>query len=109
MTGTKNETSTGGRQVRPADAARIAKLEAQIAAIREREEAKQRKEDPLQKETAKMQRQLRKFATFAAKHSRLDIANSVTAWVASLDRMTRDDRLRPAKLDLDEDDEPPKA
>lgn len=103
MTGTTEEAARRN-YARRSDEQRIKDLEAKIAEIREREEEKQRKENPLLKEVPKLQAKLRGFAKLATKNGRLDIANSVTAWVSSLDRMTRDERLRPAKLDLDDDE-----
>lgn len=103
MTGTQETASRdNGRR---SDQDRIRELEAKIAEIRAREESKKRKDDPLLKDIPKMQRRLRKFAQLAAENDRLDIANSVTAWVSSLDRMVREERLRPAHLEVEPDDD----
>jgi len=104
MTGTKDETERRTYS-RRTDEDRIKELEAKIAEIREREESKKRKDDPVLRETRKLQGKLRKFGKLAAENERLDIANSVTAWVASLDRMVRDEQLRPARIALDDDGE----
>ena len=105
MSTTKQESADRRSYNRRTDQERIAELEARIAEIQAREDAKKRKDDPLLKDVPKLQRRLRKFAQLAAQHERLDIANSVTAWVSSLDRMVRDDMLRPARLDGEADDE----
>jgi|RhiMethySRZTD1v2_1073278.scaffolds.fasta_scaffold358592_2 hypothetical protein len=105
MTTTKNESAERRSYNRRTDQERIAQLEARIADIQAREDAKKKKDDPLMKDVPKVQRRLRKFAQLAAQHERLDIANSVTAWVSSLDRMVRDDTLRPARLEDEADDE----
>ena len=84
---------------RRSDDERIRELEAKIAEIRAREEAKRKKEDPLIREVPKLQRKLRQFAQLAAQSDRLDVANSATAWVATLDRMFRGESLAPASLD----------
>jgi len=104
MTTIKNESASRRDYNRRSDEQRIAELEARIAEIQAREDAKRRKDDPVIKDVPKLQRRLRKFAQLAAQHERLDIANSVTAWVSSLDRMVRDDPLRPARLDVEAED-----
>jgi uncharacterized coiled-coil protein SlyX len=65
----------------------IADLEAKIAFQKEKIEAKSMANDPVLKEVPKIKRQLRKFAEVANAGGRKDIANSVTAFVVSLDRM----------------------
>ena len=105
MTTTKNESAERRSYTRRSDQQRIADLEARIAEIQAREDAKKRKDDPVMKDVPKLQRRLRKFAQLCAQHERLDIANSVTAWVSSLDRMVRDDTLRPARLDAETENE----
>jgi uncharacterized protein with von Willebrand factor type A (vWA) domain len=105
MTGTQETAESRRDTTRRSDEQRIKELEAKIAEIRAREESKKRKDDPLLKDVPRLQRRLRKFAQLAAENERLDIANSVTAWVSSLDRMVRDERLRPANLDPELDDD----
>jgi hypothetical protein len=104
MTGTKDDTGRRSYS-RRTDEDRIKELEAKIAEIREREDTKKRKESPILRDADKLQRRLRKFAQLSAENDRLDIANSVTAWIASLERMVRDERLRPARLVLDDGSE----
>jgi len=77
---------------RRSDEQRIAELEARIKKIREREKAKEQRESPLLKEALRLQRQLRKFAQNAMDQSRPDIANSTTAFVSALERMTLPDK-----------------
>ena len=88
---------------RRSDNERVADLEAKIADLKARSEAKKRKDDPLVREIPKVQRRLRKFAQMAAQCDRLDIANSTMAFISSLDRMVRSDKLRPARLITDEE------
>ncbi len=99
------ESTSRRKYKRRTDEERIADLEAKIADLKAREDAKKRKDDPLIREIPKIQRRLRKFAQMAAQVDRLDVANSTTAFVASLDRMARSDRLKPARLITDEEEE----
>ncbi len=101
MSTTKNQSSMQRSYSRRTDQERIAELQARISEIQAREDAKKRKEDPLMKEVPKLLRRLHKFAQLAAHNDRLDVANSATAWAASLDRMTRNSELRPARFDHD--------
>lgn len=80
------------KYTRRSDEQRIAELEERIKKIREREKAKERRENPFLKEAAKLQRQLRKFAQTAMDQSRPDIANSTTAFVSALERMVTPDK-----------------
>jgi len=65
---------------------RIAELSAKIEKIKQRLELKQRKDSPVVREMAKVQRVLRKFAQTALDHGREDLANSTQAFAAGLDR-----------------------
>lgn len=105
VTSTKEDAVERRSYSRRSDEERIRELEARIAEIRAREDAKKKKEDPISKEVPKLQRRLRKFAQLAAENDRLDIANSVTAWAASLDRMVRDETLRPSRHEVGENGE----
>ena len=66
---------------------RIADLEAKIQKIKSRLEMKQRKDSPVLREVARVQRVLRKFAQTAQDHGRADLAMSTQAFAAGLDRL----------------------
>ena len=72
---------------RRTDEERIAELESKIAMIKNRVEAKKRRDSPVVKEVPKIQRSLRKFAQLAQEHGREDISNSATAFAAGLERL----------------------
>lgn len=74
------------KYTRRTDEERIAELESKIALIKNRVEAKKRRDSPVLREAPKIQRSLRKFAQLAADHGRDDIANSTTAFLAGLER-----------------------
>ena len=81
---------TGRRNYRRrSDDERIADLERRIDELKTKQATKKKLEDPVLKEIPKVQRRLRKFAQFAMDHNRPDIANSATAFTASLDRILR--------------------
>ena len=71
---------------RRSDEERIAELEAKIADIRAREKAKENRASAVVRDIPKVQKRLQKFAQLAMDHQRPDIANSVTAFVMTLDR-----------------------
>lgn len=68
---------------------RIADLERRIAALKNRQAAQSKKDDPVLREIPKLQRRLRKFAQLAMNHNRPDISNSVMAFSAGLERILR--------------------
>ena len=72
---------------RRSDEERIKELESKIALIKDRVEAKKRKDSPVLKEIPKLQRNLRKFAKLAHEHGRADVGNSAQAFAAGLDRV----------------------
>ncbi len=74
---------------RRSDDERIADLERRIADLKAKQVAKEKKDDPILREIPKIQRRLRKFAQVAMNHQRPDIANSITAFVAGLERILR--------------------
>jgi len=75
---------------------RIADLEAKIHKIKARMEMKQRKDSPVLREVARVQRMLRRFAQTAQDHGRSDLAMSTQAFAAGLDRLvsTPDEPVR---------------
>jgi len=75
---------------------RIADLEAKIHKIKARMELKQRKDSPVLREVARVQRMLRRFAQTAQDHGRSDLAMSTQAFAAGLDRLvsTPDEPVR---------------
>jgi hypothetical protein len=78
---------------RKSAAEKISALEQQIAELRARQAARERQRDPVLREIPKIQRRLRKLAQLAMNHQRPDIANSVTAFAAGLERMMAADSL----------------
>jgi hypothetical protein len=79
--------STGKRSyTRRSEDERIAELNAKIEKIKQRMEMKQRKDSPVLRDMARLQRMLRKFAQTALDHGRADLANSTQAFAAGLDR-----------------------
>ncbi len=62
-------------------------LESEIARQKTKIESREKATDPVLKEIPKLQKRLRKFAQESHDAKRTEIANSTTAFVASLDRM----------------------
>jgi molecular chaperone GrpE (heat shock protein) len=89
-----NTSANGaGRRYRRRNAEEtIAALEQQISDLKSRQVDKERKEDPVLREIPRIQRRLRKFAQLAMDRQRADIANSVTAFVAGLERILSSER-----------------
>jgi hypothetical protein len=97
QTDTAAEPLTGRRKYkRRTDEERIADLESRIAELRAKQNAKQKKDNPVLKEIPKVQRRLRKFAQLAMDHNRPDIANSITAFNAGLEGILRAE-LKPSR------------
>jgi len=71
---------------RRSDEQRIAELESKISLIKERVEAKKRRDSAVLREVPKLQRTLKRFAELALEHGREDIANSATAFSSGLER-----------------------
>ncbi|HED64757.1 MAG TPA: hypothetical protein ENJ09_04290 [Planctomycetes bacterium] len=93
------ESTTQGKRrkyTRRTPEERIKELEARILEIKTREASRQKREDPVIKEIPKVQRRLRKFAQMAMDHNRPDIANTVTAFNAGLERILRSETRRSA-------------
>jgi molecular chaperone GrpE (heat shock protein) len=76
---------------RRSDDQRIADLEAQIELIRTRTEEKQRPDAAVLKEVPRVSQRLRKFADKCHQFGRADLANSVVAFVAGLERAAESD------------------
>lgn len=68
---------------------RIEDLEKRIADLKSKKAVRDRRDDPLVREIPKMQKRLRTFAQLAMDLRRPDIANSTTAFSASLERILR--------------------
>ena len=88
---------------RRSDEEKIADLERRISDIKARQQAKEKKTDPVLKELPKIQRRLRKFVQFAMDHNRPDIANSTMAFNAGLERILRSEGKRPPRDLISED------
>ncbi len=80
------DTNSKRKYNRRSDEERIAELESKIALIKDRVEAKKRRDSPVLKELPKIQRSLKRFAQLAREHGREDISNSATAFSAGLER-----------------------
>ncbi|MBI5435166.1 MAG: hypothetical protein HZA52_20190 [Planctomycetes bacterium] len=71
---------------RRTDDERIAELQAQIELLRTRAEEKQRPDGPVLKDVPRVATRLKKFADKCNQFGRADLANSVYAFVAGLER-----------------------
>lgn len=76
---------------RRSDEDRISELTSKLERIKARLEEKQRKDSPVLREAAKVQRVLRRFAQLAVDHGREDLANSTQAFAAGLERALSSD------------------
>ena len=72
---------------RRSDDERIAELQSKIEELKRKVDTKQRPDLVVVREIPKLQKRLRDFAQLAANNGREDIANSVVAFIAGLDRM----------------------
>ena len=75
----------------------IADLEAKIAKIKDRQEAKLRKDSPVLKKWERVKTTLVKFSQLAMDHDRADVANSVTAFLAGTNRLVNEAPKAPKK------------
>jgi len=67
----------------------IAELESRIKKIEGRIESKEREDAPVVKEVPKIKRNLGKFSQLCLDHGRGDIANSILAFMATLESQVR--------------------
>ena len=99
-------TNTGHRKYhRRSDNERIADLERRIADLKSKQAARGKRDDPVLREIPKIQRRLRKFGQLAMDHNRPDIANSVTAFNAGLERILSSEVNRAASRAVPEPQE----
>lgn len=82
---------------RRTDEERIAELQAKIEALNSKVQQKERPDAPLLKEIPRVQRRLRSFAQKAMDFGRADLANSVLAFVAGLERAADEDPTAPVR------------
>ena len=68
----------------------VADLEAEIARQKAKIDSREKSSDPVLKEIPKLQKRLRKFAKTAHEGKRVDIANAVSGFASSLERMYQD-------------------
>lgn len=66
---------------------RVADLEKKIAALKSRQIARAKKDDPLLREIRKLQKSLRRFIQLAHDHKRPDVANGAMGFKAMLERI----------------------
>jgi len=85
----KKKKTTRRSYNRRSDEDRIKELEERIRSLQAKALMREKKADPVIKEIPKVQRRLMKFAQLASDNGRLDIANSVTAFNAGLERILR--------------------
>lgn len=83
---------------RRSEAERIAELEAKLAQVQARVEAKtkrdkdqDRKHNELMREIPKLRKRLKGFSQLAADHNRMDISNTAMAFLLSLNRFYEED------------------
>ncbi len=95
MDSTAQVTSSRKPYRRRSDEERIADLEQRILDLKSKKAAQEKRVDPVLKEIPKIQRKLRKFAQYAMDNNRPDIANSVTAFNSSLERIVRSEKNPP--------------
>jgi hypothetical protein len=79
-------TTTKRAYNRRSDEDRIAELQAKIEAINAKVAAKSRPDGPVLKELPRVQRRLRRFADTCNACGRADMANSIVAFLAGLER-----------------------
>ena len=75
----------------------IADLEAKISAIKERQEARERKDSPVVKKWSRVKKTLVTFAQLAMDNERADVANSVTAFISGTGRLVEEAPKAPKK------------
>jgi hypothetical protein len=73
---------------RRSDDERIAELQSKIEELKRKVDTKQRPDLVVVREIPKLQKRLRDFAQLSADNGREDIANTVVAFIAGLDRMS---------------------
>lgn len=72
---------------RRSDAERIAALQAKIESLRNKASEASRPDQVVLREAPKLHKRLRDFAQLANDNGRGDVANSIVAFIAGLDRM----------------------
>ena len=80
---------------------KIADLESKIAALKARQEAREKKSDPVLKEALRLHKRLKAFVQVALDHRRPDVANSALGFKANLERLVAESQGSPA---LDDED-----
>lgn len=80
---------------------KIADLERKIAALKARQEAREKKSDPVLKEALKLHKRLKSFIQVALDNRRPDVANSALGFKANLERLVAEAQGAPT---LDDED-----
>ncbi len=75
---------------RRSDEERIAALQAKIEMLRSKAVEASRPDQAVLREAPKLHKKLREFAQLAHDHGRNDVANSIVAFMAGLDRMIQE-------------------
>jgi phage shock protein A len=76
---------------RRTDDERLAELEQRLAELKAKQARQQKMKDPVLREAPKLQRKLKQFAQLALDNDRPDVANSVLAWNAQMERILQSD------------------
>ena len=104
MDTTAREPAGRRKYKRRTDDEKIADLERRIVELKQKQAAREKKDDPVLREIPKLQRRLRKFAQLAMDHNRPDISNSTMAFIAGLEHTVRSETApKPARTADDED------
>jgi hypothetical protein len=83
----------------------VADLERQIAELKSKQVAREKKSDPVLREIQKLQKRLRRFIQFAHDNQRPDVANSAMGFKAMLDRILASELGVVAEDETELDDE----
>jgi phage shock protein A len=75
---------------------KIADLERKIAALKARQEAREKKSDPVLKEAQKLHKRLKAFIQIALDQRRPDVANSALGFKANLERLVAETQGDPS-------------
>lgn len=74
---------------------KIADLERKIAMLKARQDAREKKSDPVLKEAQKLHKRLKAFIQIALDHRRPDVANSALGFKANLERLVAESQGSP--------------
>jgi predicted site-specific integrase-resolvase len=84
---------------------RVADLDKKIAALKAKQSAREKKDDPVLREIQKLLKRLKRFIQYAHDHKRPDVANSVMGFKSMLERILATELGAPAAQITEVDDE----